>query len=68
MQICGTWVNALGLLLNFMGVLILLFFAGGGTAVHSSRLSPGVYRFGLVLLLVGFLIQFLVAVCPLIVG
>jgi hypothetical protein len=68
MQICGTWVNSLGLLLNFMGVLVLLLFAGGGTAVDSSRPSPGVYRFALALLLVGFLIQFLVAVCPLIVG
>jgi hypothetical protein len=68
MQICGTWVNALGLLLNVMGVLILLLFAGGDTAVRSPRPAPGVYSFALVLLLVGFLIQFLVALCPLIVG
>lgn len=66
MQICGTWVNALGLLLNLMGVLILLVFAG--ESAHPWKGSLQVYRFGLVLLFVGFLIQFLVALCPLMVG
>jgi len=68
MQICGIWVNAFGLLLNFSGVLVLLLSRGRGSAVHSWEPSPSMFYLGFALLLVGFLLQFIFAVCPLVVG
>jgi hypothetical protein len=67
MQICGIWVNALGLLLNLLGASILLFSPARGAAVHSREPLRSFYL-GFALLVVGFLLQFIFAVCPLLVG
>lgn len=67
MQICGIWVNALGILLNLFGVLLILFSPRRRLALDSWEPSRSIIL-GLALLAVGFLLQFVFAASPLLAG